>query len=93
MRPRKRRRGALRIDRDAFIEALRDRNIGTSVHFIPLHLHPYYQQVWGYAPGQLPGAERAFGCAVSLPLYPAMTDGDVDDVVAAVADVVRRHRR
>ena len=45
----------LRIDRDAFIEELRARNIGTSVHFIPLHLHPYYQQAWGYRPGAVPG--------------------------------------
>ena len=84
---------ALRIDRDGFIDALRACNVGTSVHFIPLHLHPYYQQAWGYRPGQFPGAEAAWSRAVSLPLYPAMSDGDVDDVLTAVADVVRRHRR
>jgi dTDP-4-amino-4,6-dideoxygalactose transaminase len=83
----------LRIDRDAFIEELRARNIGTSVHFIPLHLHTYYQHVWGYRPGDFPNAESIFARVVSLPLYPAMTPADVDDVVAAVADVVRRHRR
>jgi dTDP-4-amino-4,6-dideoxygalactose transaminase len=87
------RSGALRIDRDGFIDELRARNVGTSVHFIPLHLHPYYQQVWGYRPGQFPGAEAAWRRVVSLPLYPAMSDGDVDDVLTAVADVVRRHRR
>jgi dTDP-4-amino-4,6-dideoxygalactose transaminase len=84
---------ALRIDRDAFIEELRARNIGTSVHFIPLHLHSYYQQVWGHRPGDFPNAESVFERVVSLPLYPAMTAADVDDVVAAVTDVVRRHRR
>jgi dTDP-4-amino-4,6-dideoxygalactose transaminase len=84
---------ALRIDRDGFIEELRARNVGTSVHFIPLHLHPYYQQAWGYRPGQFPGAEAAWSQVVSLPLYPAMSDDDVDDVLTAVADVVRRHRR
>jgi len=83
----------LRIGRDAFIEELRVRNIGTSVHFIPLHLHPYYQRAWGYVPGDLPGAEQAFADVLSLPLYPAMTDDDVDDVVAAVADAVRVHGR
>jgi perosamine synthetase len=83
----------LRIDRDAFIDELRARNVGTSVHFIPLHLHPYYQQAWGYRPGQFPGAEAAWSRVVSLPLYPAMSDGDVDDVLTALADIVRRHRR
>jgi len=85
--------GVLTIGRDAFIEELRARNVGTSVHFIPLHLHPYYQEAWSYRPGQFPGAEHAFAGAVSLPLYPAMSDRDVDDVVAAIADVARRHRR
>jgi len=85
--------GALRIDRDGFIDELRARNVGTSVHFIPLHLHPYYQQAWGYRPSQFPGAEAAWSQVVSLPLYPAMSAGDVDDVLTAVSDVVRRHRR
>ena len=49
--------GVLTIGRDAFIEELRARNVGTSVHFIPLHLHPYYQEAWAYRPGQFPGAE------------------------------------
>jgi dTDP-4-amino-4,6-dideoxygalactose transaminase len=84
---------ALRIDRDGFIDELRARNVGTSVHFIPLHLHPYYQQAWGYRPGQFPGAEAAWSQVVSLPLYPAMSNDDVDDVLTAVADVIRRHRR
>jgi dTDP-4-amino-4,6-dideoxygalactose transaminase len=87
------RAGVLRIDRDGFIDELRARNVGSSVHFIPLHLHPYYQRVWGYRPGQFPGAEAAWAGAVSLPLYPAMSECDVDDVVDAVADVARRHRR
>jgi hypothetical protein len=85
--------GVLRIDRDRFIEELRARNIGTSVHFIPLHLHPYYRQAWGYRPGDFPNAEALFAQAISLPLYPAMSEADLDDVVAAVTDVVRRHGR
>lgn len=83
----------LRIGRDAFIDELHARNIGTSVHFIPLHLHSYYQQVWGYRPGAFPNAEALFEDVLSLPLYPAMSDDDADDVIAAVTDVVRRHRR
>jgi perosamine synthetase len=84
---------ALSIGRDQFIEELRARNIGTSVHFIPLHLHPYYQRAWGYRAGDFPGAEAAFANAVSLPLYPAMRESDVDDVLEAVWDVARRYRR
>jgi dTDP-4-amino-4,6-dideoxygalactose transaminase len=83
----------LRVGRDAFIEELKAQNIGTSVHFIPLHLHPYYQQAWGYRTGAFPEAERAFGATMSLPLYPGMSESDVDDVIEAVLDVVRRHRR
>src|SRR5262249_13567223 len=87
------RAGMLRIDRDRFIDELRGRHVGTSVHFTPLPLHPSYQQAGGYRPGQSPGAEAAWSRVVSLPLSPAMSEGDVDDVVAAVADVVHRHRR
>ena len=83
----------LGIDRKAFIEELRARNIGTSVHFIPLHLHPYYQETWGYRPGDFPFAETAYGHTLSLPLYPGMSEGDVDDVIQAVWDVARRNRR
>ena len=83
----------LAIGRDQFIEELRARNIGTSVHFIPLHLHPYYQRAWGCRPGDFPGAETAFANTVSLPLYPSMCESDVDDVVEAVWDVARRYRR
>lgn len=83
----------LTIDRNAFVDELRRRNIGTSVHFIPLHLHPYYQEAWGYRPGDFPAAEDAYRNTISLPLYPAMTRDDVEDVAAAVCDVVAAHRR
>jgi dTDP-4-amino-4,6-dideoxygalactose transaminase len=87
------RAGVLGIDRNTFIEELRARNIGTSVHFIPLHLHPYYRRAFGHGPGDFPDAERTYEATVSLPLYPAMGEQDVDDVIAAVADVVGRNRR
>lgn len=78
--------------RSRFIEALRARNIGTSVHFIPVHLHPYYRDKYGYHPNDFPVALREYQRLVSLPIYPTMSDLDVDDVIDAVADVVVRHR-
>jgi len=61
--------------------------IGVSVHFIPLHLHPLYRRM-GYRVGQFPNAERAYAGAISLPIWPGMTDGEVDRVVAAVSATV-----
>lgn len=83
----------LAIDRARFIEELRIRNIGTSVHFIPIHLHPYYRDKYGYKPDDFPVAYREFQRIISLPLYPKMTDQDVEDVIEAVFDVVRKFRR
>jgi dTDP-4-amino-4,6-dideoxygalactose transaminase len=84
---------ALRVDRNEVIEALGRKGVGTSVHFIPLHLHPVYQRAYGYREGQFPMAEAAFGRAISLPIYPAMTDGDVDHVIDAVRTTLRGSRR
>jgi len=83
----------LTIDRARFIEELKARNIGTSVHFIPVHLHPYYRDKYGYQPDDFPVAYREYQRIISLPLYPRMTDRDVQDVIEAVADIVRQHRR
>lgn len=77
----------LRIDpeeRDPFIQHLADAQIGTSVHFIPLHLHPYYTQRFGYVPEDFPMAYHEFRRAVSLPIYSAMNDEEVGRVVEAV---------
>ena len=82
----------LRISRDQFIEELKARKIGSSVHFIPLHLHPYYRKKYGYRANDFPIAYREFRRMVSLPLHLRMTDDDVEDVIQAVTDVVRRHR-
>ncbi len=84
---------ALTIGRDEFIDALTARNIGTSVHFIPLHLHPYYRDKYGYTPTDFPVAYDAFTRMLSLPLNPRMSDEDVDDVIAAVLDVAHTHAR
>jgi dTDP-4-amino-4,6-dideoxygalactose transaminase len=85
--------GVLRIGRDQFIWELTARNIGTSVHFIPLHLHPYYRQKYGHEPDQFPVAYGAYQRLVSLPLHPMLGDDDVSDVVNAVQDVVRKFTR
>ena len=83
----------LAIDRGKFIEELKDENIGTSVHFIPLHMHPYYRDTYGYKQGDFPVAESVFERTISLPLYPKMSMQDASDVVNAVRLVVERFRK
>ena len=83
----------LRISRNEFVELLKQYQIGTSVHFIPLHLHPYYRETFGYRPQDLPQASAAFERIVSLPLYPKMTEAQVQQVISAVREIVRQHRR
>jgi perosamine synthetase len=83
----------LTISRNEFIEALKFEQIGSSVHFIPLHLHPYYRDQFGYRPEDLRTASEVFERIVSLPLFPGMTEDDVDDVIAAVRRIVTRARR
>lgn len=82
----------LHIGRNAFIDALRAENIGTSVHFIPLHVHPYYRDRFGFAPEDRPNAYAAYQRMLSLPLYPAMTDGDVEDVITSVRRIATREK-
>jgi dTDP-4-amino-4,6-dideoxygalactose transaminase len=78
--------------RDQFIEQLKARNIGTSVHFIPIHLQPYYREKYGYKPEDFPVAYKEYQRVISLPLNTRMTDQDVEDVIVAVADVVKQLR-
>ena len=85
--------GTLRIDRDRFIDELTARNIGTSVHFIPVHLHPFYAGKYGFVPGTFPVAYDSFTRMLSLPLNPRMSDEDVDDVIDAVMRVASTHVR
>jgi dTDP-4-amino-4,6-dideoxygalactose transaminase len=85
--------GTLRIGRDQVIDELTARNIGTSVHFIPIHIHPYYREKYRYQPEQFPVAQGAYQRMLSLPLHPMLTDTDVTDVVTAVLDVVKRFAR
>lgn len=80
----------LGMSRNQFIEELTNRNIGSSVHFIPVHLHAYYRDKYGLAPQEFPVAYREYLRIVSLPLCPRMSDDDVDDVIEAVSDIARR---
>lgn len=77
----------VRGGRDRFIDELRRRNIGASVHFIPLHLHPYYRDTYGYRAEDFPVATREYSREISLPIYSRMSDTEVEDVIEAVLEV------
>jgi dTDP-4-amino-4,6-dideoxygalactose transaminase len=83
----------LGIDRARFIAELRAENIGTSVHFIPIHRHPHFRDSLRLEPAAFPVAEDAYHRAITLPLFPRMSDRDADDVVAAVRKIARAFRR
>lgn len=85
--------GALSIDRDRFIEELRGSGIGASVHFIPLHIMSYYRERYGFRPRDFPASLDCFHRCVSLPLYPSMSDGEVERVGEAVSGICRRFGR
>jgi dTDP-4-amino-4,6-dideoxygalactose transaminase len=74
-------------DRAAFVDALRAREIGASVHFIPLHLHPFYRDRYGFTPDSFPVSTAEYEREVSLPIYSAMSDAEVDAVIGAVTAV------
>ena len=78
----------LNINRAQFIEELKIRNIGSSVHFIPIHLHPYYRNKYGFQPNDLPTAYAEYQRLVSLPLHARLSDEDVADVIGAVTEIV-----
>jgi dTDP-4-amino-4,6-dideoxygalactose transaminase len=84
--------GASTIGRDHVVESLANRNIGTSVHFIPIHTHPYYRDKYGYRPMDFPIAFTNFDRMLSIPLNPSMTEQDVADVIEAVSDTIKQSR-
>jgi perosamine synthetase len=79
------------VGRAEVFRALRAENIGVNVHYIPVHLHPYYRERFGYKGGEFPVAEAAYEQLLSLPMFPAMTDADVDDVVRAMGKVLEHY--
>lgn len=84
---------ALEIDRAGFIDELGSRGVSASVHFIPLHRHPFYRDTFGLDDGPFPVATRAYGEIISLPIFPGMSDEDVEYVVDAVTDTAKRFKR
>jgi dTDP-4-amino-4,6-dideoxygalactose transaminase len=84
---------ALTIDRNRFIEELRDMGTMASVHFIPLYRHPYYQRAFQYSAGGFAVCERVYDQIISLPIYPGMTDEDAGYVAESVEHVARKFRR
>jgi perosamine synthetase len=85
--------GMLKIGRDQFIEALKQRGVMTSVHFIPLYKHPYYKKAFAYKAQDFAISEKLFERIVSLPIYPMMIDADVGHVIDSVEDLVRTFKR
>jgi dTDP-4-amino-4,6-dideoxygalactose transaminase len=83
----------LQVDRNRFIDELRHKGIGTSVHFIPLHIHPYYRETYGFQPDDFPVAHEAYQRIISLPIYARMTDDDVKRVIESVTEIVKSHKR
>jgi perosamine synthetase len=83
----------LTADRAQIFRALRAENIGVNVHYIPVHLHPYYRDRFGYHGGEFPVAEDAYQRLISLPMFHGMSDGDVEDVIRAVRRVIGHHAR
>ena len=83
----------LSAGRAEVFRALRAENIGVNVHYIPVQLHPYYRERFGYVGGEYPVAEAAYEGLSSLPMFHAMTDLDVEDVVRAVRKVLRFYDR
>jgi UDP-4-amino-4,6-dideoxy-N-acetyl-beta-L-altrosamine transaminase len=78
------------LGRKESMELLKERSIGTQVHYIPVHLQPYYRKTFGYRPGDYPIAEAYYRRALSLPLYPAMNDEDALRVVDGIRELLRR---
>ena len=76
------------LERDAAIQALSDRGIGTSVHYVPLHRHPYWRDRYQLTPAMFPEADAAYQAMISIPLFTAMSDSDQDRVIAALHEVL-----
>ena len=84
--------GQLQVDRATVFATLRAEGIGVNVHYIPVHLHPFYRERFATGPGLCPVAEAAYERLISLPMFPAMTDEDVGHVITAIYKVISAYR-
>ncbi|MDO8470944.1 MAG: UDP-4-amino-4,6-dideoxy-N-acetyl-beta-L-altrosamine transaminase [bacterium] len=82
----------LKVGRREIFEALRKKGLGVQVHYIPVHLHPFYTKTFGYKKGDFPVAERYYERAMTLPLFPKMTSGEIHTVIKTVREVISRYR-
>ena len=78
----------LRVGRREIFDTLRAENVGVNVHYLPVHLHPYYRREFGYKKGDYPKAEGYYERAITLPIFPRMSDEDVEDVIKAVKKAI-----
>jgi len=83
----------LNVGRKMIFEELQKQGIGVQVHYIPLNLHPFYQKKFGYRSGDFPVAENYYRRAISLPLFPKMTDTEIEEVVSTVKDIIKIHKK
>jgi perosamine synthetase len=83
----------LAIDRASFIAELKSMGIGTSVHWMPLHMHPYYRATYDYAPEDFPVAVREYARIISLPIFPDMTEEQIESVSEAIHQIVAANLR
>lgn len=83
----------IKVSRKEIFETLRAENIGVNVHYIPIHLQPYYQKRFAYHLGDFPKAENYYSRAITLPVFPKMSDQDIDDVVVAVKKVINYYKK
>jgi len=83
----------MRIGRGQFVEMLRERGVGTSVHCIPLHTMHYYQRAYGYRNGDFPVTEDIYSRCLSLPIYSSLTDEEVEYVIDNVLTIATENRR
>ena len=75
--------------RAEFMQKLREKGVGSQVHYIPVHLQPYYREHFGYKPGDMPNAEAFYEQELSLPLYPDLTEQDIQTVIESVKECIK----
>jgi len=83
----------LNIDRNKFIEVLKAENIGASVHFIPVHFHPYYKKTFKFKKGDFPNTEYVYERVISLPIHSTMSLEDAEDVISAIKKIVNYYKK